>query len=169
MEQNVGRVLHDAGKGGTKLLADPCRTIRLRRLIERERAGGRRKLIGRNLARRKDTFRDGDGRYCICPAGIEREMGDDFRDFGRLHAVVECQIEIVRQLNRLIARNQRGDRNDTAIPRIEAGTFPYFAEKPLLRVFIEGGLPPGCPHGLLLSVLPWRLPPWPELPELMNS
>jgi hypothetical protein len=45
------------------------------------------------------------------------------------------EIEMVRHLNRLIARNERGNRYDAA----SRATFSYFTEKPLLGVFIEGG------------------------------
>ena len=75
-------------------------------------------------------------------------MGDDFRDFGWLYATTEREIQIVWQLNCLIARNQGGDRDDAAVARIETGTLPHFTQKPLLRCIYRGrALPPECPPG----------------------
>ena len=39
---------------------------------------------------------------------------------GRLHAVVEREVEIVRQFDRLIARDERGDRDDATVARAKA-------------------------------------------------
>ena len=64
-------------------------------------------------------------------------MRDDLRDFGRLHAAVDGAIEIEGQLDALVARNERGDRDDAAIPRIKARTFPHLPEEAFLRELIE--------------------------------
>ena len=51
-------------------------------------------------------------------------MRNDLRNLTRFNAVVECEVEIVRHLDRLVARNQGGDGNDAAVPRREARAFP---------------------------------------------
>src|SRR5947209_382457 len=65
-------------------------------------------------------------------------MGDDLRNFRRLHAVVERKLQVIRQSNHLVARDQRGERDDAAVAGCEAGTFPHLSEKLILRVFVEG-------------------------------
>src|SRR5207244_13129317 len=98
----------------------------------------RRKLIRTDLAPGEDIFRHGDRRRGVRPAGIEREVRDDLGDLARLHAVVERQVEVVRHLDRLVACDQRGERNDAAVARAEATPCRYVAEKTFLRVLLKG-------------------------------
>ena len=58
---------------------------------------------------------------------------------GRLHAVVEREVEIVRKFDRLIARDERGDRDDAPVPRRQTRPLPEIAEHDVLRIFFEGG------------------------------
>jgi hypothetical protein len=51
-------------------------------------------------------------------------MRDDLRDLARLDAVIERQVEMVVQLDGLVARDQGGERDDAAVPRRETGAFP---------------------------------------------
>src|SRR3954463_1254516 len=69
-------------------------------------------------------------------------MCDDFRDLTRLDPVFEGNGEVSRQLDHLIARNQRGDRDDAAVPSRKSGSLPNIAENALLRVFLESGARP---------------------------
>ena len=50
------------------------------------------------------------------PAGVEREMRDYLRDLAGFDAVMERQVEMVGHLDRLVARDQGGKRNDAAVP-----------------------------------------------------
>ena len=83
------------------------------------------------------SFVDRNGRHRVRPAGIERQMGDDLRNLRRLHAVVERKLQVIRQRDRLIAPDQRGERDDAAIARRKAGTLPHLTEQAILRVFVE--------------------------------
>ena len=65
-------------------------------------------------------------------------MRDDLRDLARLDAVIERQVEMVRHLDGLVARDQCGQRNDAAVARREAGAFPHIAEQ-RLGVLLERG------------------------------
>ena len=56
-------------------------------------------------------------------------MHDDLRDFGGLYAALQGAIEVKRQLDSLVARNQCGQRDDAAVTRIKAGTLPGLAEQ----------------------------------------
>ena len=58
---------------------------------------------------------------------------------GRLHAIVEREVEIVRQFDRLIARDERGDRDDATVARRQSRSLPEIAEHDALRIFFEGG------------------------------
>src|SRR5207302_6966294 len=72
-------------------------------------------------------------------AGVEREMCDDPGNLRWLDAVFEREIEMVRHLNRLVARDQRGKRDDAAVVGVQARTLPHIAEQTILGVLIEGG------------------------------
>ena len=65
-------------------------------------------------------------------------MRDDLGNLPRFDVVIERQLEMVRHLDRLVARNQRGERNDAAVARRETRAFPYVAEKTVLCVLFKG-------------------------------
>src|SRR5882757_9883436 len=139
-EQHIRRVLDEAGRDLAKLLADTRRPLRLRRLVEEKlRTGSRRKLVGADVAGLEHVLRRGDGIHRVCPAGVERQVRDDFRQFGRLHAVVEREVEIVRKFDHLIARDERGDRDDASVARWQTWSLPEIAEHDILRISFEGG------------------------------
>ena len=66
-------------------------------------------------------------------------MGDDLRNLRRLDAVVERKLQVLRQRNRLIAPDQRRDRDHAAIAQGQAGALPHLSEQAILRIFVEGG------------------------------
>ena len=70
-------------------------------------------------------------------------MRDDLRDFRRRDAVVERQVDVVRHLDRLAARDQHGERHHAAVARRQAGPLPDLAEEAVLRVRLQrwGGGP----------------------------
>ena len=65
-------------------------------------------------------------------------MRDDLGDLARLDAVIEREVQMVRHLDRLVAGDQRRERDDAAVPRRETGAFPYVPELAVLRVLLEG-------------------------------
>jgi hypothetical protein len=88
-EQNIRGVLHNPGNAAPNCWPTRC-TIRFRRFVKRKERNRRRgQLIARDLALREDVFCDGNGRYCVRPAGVERQMRDDLGNFGWLHTVIE--------------------------------------------------------------------------------
>src|SRR5438093_4002162 len=95
-------------------------------------------LIGADLALGKDIFGDGNGSHRIPPAGVEREVRDDLGDLARLDAVVERQVEVVPHLDRLVACDQGGKRDDAAVSWCETRALPNIAEKTALRVLLQG-------------------------------
>src|SRR6266851_2916166 len=138
-EEDIGGVLHDSRRHLAELLSDARRTLRLGGLVERKklrRSSG--ELIGPNSAPSKDVFRDRGRRYGVRPARVEREMRDDFGNLARRDAVIECKIDVVRHLDRLIACDQGGERHDAAVAWHESRPLPYLAEKTALRVLLEG-------------------------------
>jgi len=44
---------------------------------------------------------------------------------------------VIGQRDRLIAPDQRSERDDAAIARRKAGTLPHVAEQAILRIFVE--------------------------------
>ena len=72
----------------------------------------------------KGIFRDSDRRHRIRPAGVKRKMRNDLRNLARFDTVVECEVEIVRHLDRLATRNQGGNGYDAAVPRRESRALP---------------------------------------------
>ena len=65
-------------------------------------------------------------------------MRDDLGHLLRLDAIVERQVQVERHLDRLVARDQRGERDDAAIAGREAGALPHVAEQAVLRILLEG-------------------------------
>ena len=53
------------------------------------------------------------------------------------HAVVERNLQVIRQRDRLIAPDQRGERDDAAIAPRKIGTLPNVTEQAILCVFVE--------------------------------
>jgi hypothetical protein len=51
-------------------------------------------------------------------------MRNDLRNLARFNTVVECEVEIVRHLDRLATRNQGGNGYDAAVPRRESRALP---------------------------------------------
>ncbi len=51
-------------------------------------------------------------------------MRDDLGNLARFNAVIQCEVEIIGHLDRLVARDQGGDGNDAAVPWREARAFP---------------------------------------------
>jgi hypothetical protein len=137
-EQNVGRVLHDAGEHCAELIADALRAISLGGLVERQQRGrGRRKLVRPDIALGEYVLGDSDRANRVRPTGVERQMRDDLRKLRRLHAVVERKLQVIPQRDRLIAPDQRRDRDDAAIAREKAGALPHLAEQAILRILVE--------------------------------
>lgn len=139
-EQDLGGVPNDPRSHGAELLPDPRRALGLGGLVEREkRTRRRRELIGLDSALDEDIPRDRGRRHGIRPAGVEREMRDDLGNLARLDATVDRQVEIVRQLDDLIASDQGSEGDDAAIPGRQIGALPKITEEVLLRIPIERG------------------------------
>jgi hypothetical protein len=136
-EQDVGRVLHDAREGCAELLADPVGSACLLGLVERKqrrRHGG--EPIGPGVAAVEDILRSGRCRHGVRPARVEGKMGDDLRDLGRLDAIVERPLELVRQIGGLVASDHRRQGDDAAVAGAEPGAPPQIGKRPL-RIFFE--------------------------------
>src|SRR5947207_1469027 len=84
----------------------------------------------------EDVLRRGNRRQGVRPAGIEGQMRDDLGDLARLHTVIERKLELMRQLDRLVARDQRRQGDDAAVARRQSGAPPQVGER-ALRVFLE--------------------------------
>jgi hypothetical protein len=81
---------HRSRNKSAKLSFDIRCALRLGGFVDRQRCHRNgRKLIGADVARRKDILGDCDRRHRVGPAGVEGKVGDDLRDLTRLHAVVE--------------------------------------------------------------------------------
>ena len=83
-EQQFPRVVHHALGNLAVALLHPLLTVRLGFLVERQQFRiGRGKLLLAHPARVEDLLRHLDGGHRVAPAGIEREMRDDFRQLRR--------------------------------------------------------------------------------------
>ena len=51
--------------------------------------------------------------------------------------MVERKLQVIRQRDRLIAPDQRGERDDAAIAQGQAGTLPHLTEEAILVIFVE--------------------------------
>ena len=127
-EQDVRRVLHDAGRYGTELLADKSGAARLCGFVERQRRRlDSRQLIAADLTRGEYVLCYGHGRHGIRRASIESEMRYDLGDlFGR-DAAVERAVEIEAQPDRLSAGDEGRERYNAAIARGQIRPFPDVA------------------------------------------
>src|SRR5262249_19213272 len=138
--QHVGRVLDKARRDLPELLSDTRRPLLLRRLVERKlRHRGRWELIGPDVAGPEDVSRRWDRIHRVRPAGVEGQVRDDLGYLRRLHAAVESEAEVVRQLHCLMAGDESRDRHDAAVARREAWPFPEIVLENLLRVALERG------------------------------
>ena len=63
--------------------------------------------------------------------------GDQLRNLGGLHAVIERNVEIPEKLDCLIARYERSQRDDTPVTLRQTRTIPDIAQQALLRVLAE--------------------------------
>jgi hypothetical protein len=98
------------------LLLNTSRALRLSGLIDGEQfARCQWQLIGFDSAPSEDIVGGHHGRHGIRPAGVEREMRDDLRNFGWLDPIVEREIEMVRRLDRPIARDQSSEGHHAAV------------------------------------------------------
>src|SRR5829696_1732470 len=68
------------------------------------------------------------------PAGIEREVGDDFAQLGLGDAVVEGAFEMADQLLLPAERDQGRDHDQAAVALRQARTLPDIAEQHLLGI-----------------------------------
>ena len=51
-------------------------------------------------------------------------MRDDLRQLAWFHAIIKCEVGVVRHLNCLVARDQGGDGDKAAVPWRKARAFP---------------------------------------------
>ena len=65
--------------------------------------------------------------------------GDQLRNLGGLHAVIERNVEIPEKLDCLIARYERSQRDDTPVTLRQTRTIPDIAQQALLRVWPSAG------------------------------
>ena len=66
-------------------------------------------------------------------------MSNCLGNLGGLHAAVEREVEIVRQFDRLIARDQGRESDDTAIARRKARTLPEITKQNALGILFKSG------------------------------
>jgi hypothetical protein len=84
-------------------------------------------------------MRDRHGCQRGAPAGIEREVRDDLGNLARLDAVIERELDLLREARGVLARDQRGDRDQAAVARREVGALPQVAGEALAGIAVEGG------------------------------
>ena len=64
-------------------------------------------------------------------------MRDDLGDLARLDPVVERESQVVRHLDRLVARDERRERHDAAVTWRKPRPLPYLAQQTVFPVLIE--------------------------------
>lgn len=137
-EQIVRRVLHETRCDSAELVSDARRAVGLGLLVERQGLGvDLRELVRADIAPGEDVANGADGGHRLAPAGIIGEMRDGLRDLGGLHAVLKRLIGIVGERTGLAARDERRDRDEAAIARVQARPLPDVAVKAVLRVVLE--------------------------------
>src|SRR5262245_57793824 len=117
-----------------------CSPTRVARCFERKLRSRRRwELIGPDIAALEDVPCSRDCVHGVRPASIKRQVRNDLGDLGRFDAVVERETEIVRQLDSLVASDQRRDGHDATVARRKPGPFPQVAQNNLTGVLLHGG------------------------------
>src|SRR6266702_5950923 len=118
LEQKVAGILHQPWRHRAYVFIDHFRSCRFSGLVDREKLRrGYRELVNADAAFTKNVFRSRYGRHAVCPAGIESKMGDDLRNLGRPHAVVEGKPQMKRHLDRLVAGDKGCQRYDATVSR----------------------------------------------------
>src|SRR3954471_17036197 len=80
------------------------------------------------LAVAEDLTEDARGVYCVRPACVERQVGDQALQLFLGHAVGDGAVEVTLHLFRAIQRNQRRAPNQAAVALAEVGALPDLAE-----------------------------------------
>ncbi|MNE70446.1 hypothetical protein D3C80_1662370 [compost metagenome] len=65
----------------------------------------------------------------IAPTGVEGQMVDDFGNFRRLDAVIQGQVQVVRQFDSLLLGNEHCEGDQAAVARRQPWAFPHFTEQ----------------------------------------
>src|ERR1043166_1292317 len=73
------------------------------------------------------------------PAGVKREMSNDFAQFALFEPVVERALQVADQLLLAAERYQGGARDQAAIALGQAGTLPHLSEQHPFAQLDEGG------------------------------
>jgi hypothetical protein len=95
LEEEIAGEFHQTGRDRAGALLDARCAIRLGCLVDGKKLRRKsRKSVRTDLVLSKHVFGDNGRGGDIAPAGMERQMGDDFRDFLRLHPVLQRPIEI---------------------------------------------------------------------------
>ena len=64
-------------------------------------------------------------------------MRDEFRDLARGDTVVECEVQMIGKLDRLVPSDECRERDHAAVARCKTRTFPEVAEQTPLSVVFE--------------------------------
>jgi hypothetical protein len=82
---------------------------------------------------------DGCRRAGTGPAGIEGQVGDDFRQLFARHAVLQRQLQMKGQFIVPVAGDQRCDRNQAAVAGRQARALPHIAEQHRVGIVGQSG------------------------------
>jgi hypothetical protein len=97
-----------------------------------------RVLGGPSLAAFEHLLGDERSSHRRWPAGVERQMGNDFAQFALFEPVVERTLQVADQLLLAAERYQGGARDQAAVALGQTGALPYFPEQHPFAEIDEG-------------------------------
>ena len=95
--------------------------------------------MGRVSVAGEDLLGDGHRGHGLGPAGVEREVGDGFDQFGFGVPVAAGEVEVEHELIGVAERGEGGDGDQAAFLGGQFGTVPHLAEQDVVGEPDEGG------------------------------
>jgi hypothetical protein len=94
-------------------------------------------VIGSDVVLRKHVFHYHNGCHRVRPAGMNARWVMLSEIYACFTPTVERKFQVIRQCDRQIAPEQRGERDEAAIAPRKIGTLLHITEQAILRVFVE--------------------------------
>src|SRR2546430_10163427 len=80
----------------------------------------------------KNVFCHGNGRHCLWPTSIERQVSNDFLELRFGEAIFFRLLQVKRELLRVAANDERSNGNQAAVTRCEFLALPHISKQDIV-------------------------------------